>query len=121
MNKWKSDQRIPWDPCGPSKREFLARKHITAPPQFFPADIAHKDHDGVVNQNPPSPVQSNAHEILRTETIEKLMVEPRGIEESYGLQSWSKDACTPLEDRTYQNRSDRVHQEPRAAARWGHC
>jgi hypothetical protein len=31
--------------------------------------------------------------------IEKLVVEPRSIEESDGLEGWSKDACAPLEDR----------------------
>src|ERR1700756_5419496 len=94
------------NPRGPSEREFLPREHVTSPPQFFPANIAHKDHDGIVNENPPSPMQRNAHEILRTETIEKLVVEPRSIEESDGLEGWSKDACTPLEDWAYQNRSE---------------
>src|SRR5258708_39654547 len=94
------------NPSGPSEREFLPREHVTSPPQFFPSDIAHKDHDGIVNENPPSPMQRKAHEILRTETIEKLMVEPRGIEESDGLQGWSKDAYAPLENRANQNRGE---------------
>ncbi len=94
------------NPRGLSGREFLARKHITAPPQLLPPDIAHKDHDDIVNENPPSPMQRNAHEIFRTEMIEKLVVEPRSIEQSDGLQSWSKHARTPLEDRGYQNHSE---------------
>src|SRR5882724_10436218 len=51
-------------------------------------------------------MQRNAHEFFRTETIEKLVVEPRSIEESDGLQGWSKDTCIPLEDRADQNRSE---------------
>src|ERR1700730_17533903 len=91
------------NPGGLTERELLARQHITSPPQFLPADVTHKHHNGVVHENPPSPLQRDAHEIVRTETIEKLVVERGSIEESDGLQSWLKDACAPLEQGTYQN------------------
>ena len=30
------------NPCGPSERQLLAWQDIAAPPEFFPADIAHE-------------------------------------------------------------------------------
>src|SRR3984893_5147456 len=87
-------------------RVLGAEAHNRAPPQLLPADIAHKYHDGIVNENPPSPMQRNAHEILRAETIEKLAVKPRSVEKADRLQSWLKYACAPLEEDAPQNRSE---------------
>src|SRR4030088_2941987 len=73
------------NPRSPAECQFLPGQHITAPPQFLPADVAHQHHDRVVHGDPPGPMQGEANEVVWAEMAEELAVERRGIEESYGL------------------------------------
>jgi hypothetical protein len=73
------------NPRSPAEGQFLPGQHITAPPQFLPADVAHQHHDSVIDGNPPGPVQGNTHEIVWTEMAEELAVEPRRMKKSRRL------------------------------------
>src|SRR6266852_534077 len=94
------------NPCAPSERQLLAWQDIAAPPKLFPADIAHEHQNCIVDENPPSSLQRNAHEIFRAEVAEELAMERRRIEESDGLQSRLEEAGVALDEHPYQNRAE---------------
>src|ERR1700674_2290066 len=94
------------NPPSPAEARFMPGQHITPPPQFLPADVAHQHHDSIVDGNPPGTLQRDAHEIVRTEMTEELGVEPRRVEESYRLQCGLKQRGVSLDERAYQNRNE---------------
>src|ERR1700704_4067470 len=94
------------DPCSPSERQFLAWQDIAAPPKLLPADIAHENQNGIVDEDPPGSLQRNTHEIFRTEAAEELVVERGRIEESDGLQRRLKEAGVALDEHGHQNRAE---------------
>src|ERR1700693_28673 len=86
------------DPCSPAKCQFLSRQYVTAPPQFFAADVTHEHYKCIVDENPPCSLQRDAHAVLWAEMAEELAVKPRRIKESYGLESGLKEPSVTLDE-----------------------
>src|SRR2546425_11312854 len=59
-----------------------------------------------VHENPPCPLQRDAHEVLWSEMAEELAVKPRRIEESYGLESGLKESSITLDEHGRQDANE---------------
>src|SRR5215467_3443508 len=91
------------NPCSLAECQFLSWQHISTPPQFLAADIAHQHHTRIVDENPPGAAQWNVHEVVWAEMCEKRAMEPRRIKEFYGRKSWLKEPSVTLDEHGHQD------------------